>query len=402
MKMPDWQTAQSSQRRARRDVDVPADAELLELVARGDIGAFESLFRRYRPRLRRYLGIRTRRPELLDEMVNDTMLVVWRRAGSFDLTSRVSTWIIGIALRVGLKATRVPAASEELASEGTADSENVPERHVAQKELQARLADALRLLSPEQRAGHRARLLQGPELPGDRAAARLPAGDGEDAHVLCTPPAEAAAGPSRGRCGMTERVLQLHANVHRLVDALLPWYVNSTLSREEHGLVTRHLEACAQCRRRGRLVARAARCVRRMRCRGWRIARLFDALRRRQTSSRLPERVWRVAAVAGLVLVTLFAWRLWTVDETFAPYRTLGAQDTLANGSVVVVFDAAARESEMRGLLQSVGARIVGGPTAANGYLLAIPDAARARAIEQLRAARIVKLAEALGGQSPP
>jgi RNA polymerase sigma factor (sigma-70 family) len=152
MKIPDRQTAQSSQRRARRDVDVPADAELLELVAHGDIGAFESLFRRYRPRLRRYLGIRTRRPDLLDEMVNDTMLVVWRRAGSFDLRSRASTWIIGIALRIGLKATHVRPSGEELASEGAADSDNAPERHVAQKELQARLADALRSLSPEQRA----------------------------------------------------------------------------------------------------------------------------------------------------------------------------------------------------------------------------------------------------------
>ena len=201
---------------------------------------------------------------------------------------------------------------------------------------------------------------------------------------------------------MTDRVLPLHANVHRLVDALLPWYVNSTLNREERELVTRHLEACAQCRREvdwlRALHAACAECA--VEDGGSR--RLFDALRRRQTRSRLSDRMWRVAAAAGLVVVTLLGWRLWTVDETSAPYRTLGAQDTLANGNVVVVFDAAARESEMRELLQSVGARIVGGPTAANGYLLAIPTATQARAIEQLRAAHIVKLAEALGAPSKP
>ena len=150
--MPDRHTAQAPSRREPRPVDAPADAELVGRVARGDTGAFESLFRRYRPRLRRYLGVRTRRPELLDEMVNDTMLVVWRRAGSFDLRSRVSTWIIGIALRVGLKASHARSPCDELAIEAPMDSDDVPERHVARMEVRARLTEALQSLSPEQRA----------------------------------------------------------------------------------------------------------------------------------------------------------------------------------------------------------------------------------------------------------
>jgi len=151
MKTPDRPRVQSLPRTERRHGDVPPDAELLERVALGDTGAFESLFRRYRPRLRRYLGLRTRHAELLDEMVNDTMLVVWRRAGSFNLRSRASTWIIGIALRIGLKASHVRSVPDELASEATADAGDVSERHVAQIELRARLSDALRSLSPEQR-----------------------------------------------------------------------------------------------------------------------------------------------------------------------------------------------------------------------------------------------------------
>jgi RNA polymerase sigma-70 factor (ECF subfamily) len=83
----------------------PADeARLVQRVAQGDERAFDALFRRYRPRLLRYLAVHLRRPELVDEIVNDTMLVVWRRARAFDVGARVSTWIIGIALRTGLKA----------------------------------------------------------------------------------------------------------------------------------------------------------------------------------------------------------------------------------------------------------------------------------------------------------
>jgi len=151
VKLPDRRTGPAGRRRTRRAAD-PADAHLLHRVAHGDIGAFESLFRRYRPRLRRYLDTRTRRPELVDEIVNDTMLVVWRRAGSFDLRSCVSTWIIGIAHRVGLKAAgaaRPPP--EEDAGERAAPPEDVPEHRAAQRELRSNLADALRSLSPDQR-----------------------------------------------------------------------------------------------------------------------------------------------------------------------------------------------------------------------------------------------------------
>src|SRR5271167_4297787 len=82
----------------------PVEVALLARVAGGDKAAFETLFRRYYPRLRRFLEQMMRQPHLVDEIVNDTMLVVWRKAETFNLRSKVSTWIIGIALRRGLKA----------------------------------------------------------------------------------------------------------------------------------------------------------------------------------------------------------------------------------------------------------------------------------------------------------
>ena len=75
-------------------------------VALGDVAAFDALFRRYAPRLIRFLGRTTRVAHLIDEIVNDTMLVVWRKARTFNRRSKVSTWILGIASRRRLKALR--------------------------------------------------------------------------------------------------------------------------------------------------------------------------------------------------------------------------------------------------------------------------------------------------------
>jgi RNA polymerase sigma-70 factor (ECF subfamily) len=132
---------------------VPADeAGLVARVAQGDRRAFDALFRRYRPRLHRYLGAHLRRPELVDEIVNDTMLVVWRRARAFDVTSRVSTWIIGIAVRTGLKAAARARrnAAVEVHEQGASD--DTPEHAASRGERGRRLRAAMASLSPEHRA----------------------------------------------------------------------------------------------------------------------------------------------------------------------------------------------------------------------------------------------------------
>jgi RNA polymerase sigma-70 factor (ECF subfamily) len=93
--------SQSIGRWAARDAE---DAALLERIARGDRVAFESLYRAYFARLSRFFQRMLRRPSLVEEAINDTMYVVWRRAGTFRATARGSTWIFGIAYRRGLKA----------------------------------------------------------------------------------------------------------------------------------------------------------------------------------------------------------------------------------------------------------------------------------------------------------
>jgi RNA polymerase sigma-70 factor (ECF subfamily) len=48
----------------------------------------------------------SRRQEHIDDVVNDTFWLVWRKAGEFRGASRVSTWIFGIAYRCTLRVLR--------------------------------------------------------------------------------------------------------------------------------------------------------------------------------------------------------------------------------------------------------------------------------------------------------
>src|SRR5882724_7960425 len=82
------------------------EVALVGLAAGGDAEAFEALYRCFYPRLRRFLERMTRRPQLVEEILNDTMLVVWRKAHTYNLRSKVSTWIFGIAFRRALKAIK--------------------------------------------------------------------------------------------------------------------------------------------------------------------------------------------------------------------------------------------------------------------------------------------------------
>ena len=83
------------------------DAEHLALLKRisvKDRVAFEKLYKRMHPQLTRYLSRLLRRPELVEEVVSDTLFVVWEKASGFEGRAKVSTWITGIAYLKGIKA----------------------------------------------------------------------------------------------------------------------------------------------------------------------------------------------------------------------------------------------------------------------------------------------------------
>lgn len=113
-----------------------AEVRLLERVACGDRQAFQDLYIRYHRRLARFLTRLTRRFDIAEEIINDTLWVVWRKASEFRGQSRVSTWIFGIAYRRALKTLQRehsaappvhgPVAREAAASD---ESERAAELH---------------------------------------------------------------------------------------------------------------------------------------------------------------------------------------------------------------------------------------------------------------------------------
>ena len=70
------------------------------------MAAFERLHRRFHRRVFGFALRLTERFELAEEVVNDTMMTVWRKAMDFEGRSKVSTWILGIAYRTAIKARR--------------------------------------------------------------------------------------------------------------------------------------------------------------------------------------------------------------------------------------------------------------------------------------------------------
>jgi RNA polymerase sigma-70 factor (ECF subfamily) len=143
-------------RRADRRTPRASDADDVALLARvrlRDLHGFERLFRSYQPRLRRFLEPMAGRPGIVDEVINDTMLLVWHRADAYNHQSKVSTWIFAIAYRKALQALRgegVVASADEQDEDAAPDPG--PEQQLEREEARSALGRALSGLSFEHRA----------------------------------------------------------------------------------------------------------------------------------------------------------------------------------------------------------------------------------------------------------
>jgi RNA polymerase sigma-70 factor (ECF subfamily) len=130
-------------------------ANLIEAVAaRADRAAFASLFGFFAPRIKAYLirlGLDAAQAE---EIAQEVMVAVWRKAGSYDRRqASVSTWIFRIARNRRIDAFRrdqrmaLDAHDPGLQPAGQASPDAVAE--AADMEIQIRLA--MQLLTPDQR-----------------------------------------------------------------------------------------------------------------------------------------------------------------------------------------------------------------------------------------------------------
>jgi RNA polymerase sigma-70 factor (ECF subfamily) len=83
-----------------------SDRTLIAAIVRHDQAAFRELHLRYDRRIARFVSRSFPRSTSAEEIISDTLWIVWQKAGQFKGASKVSTWIMGIAYRVGLKSLR--------------------------------------------------------------------------------------------------------------------------------------------------------------------------------------------------------------------------------------------------------------------------------------------------------
>jgi RNA polymerase sigma-70 factor (ECF subfamily) len=133
--------------------DASEDAHLLALIVGKDLRAFEALYRAYHPRLARFLKNILRRAPLVEEVLDDTMLVVWTHPHKYNGKSKVSTWIFAIAYRKALKALkRHDEPVEDKQAEIRESAEAGPEQQLGRLQVQRVLMGAIGELSHDHRA----------------------------------------------------------------------------------------------------------------------------------------------------------------------------------------------------------------------------------------------------------
>lgn len=127
------------------------EREWVTKVAQGDRDAFRELYLHYHRRLARFLTRLTQRREDAEEIINDTLWIVWQRAADFRDASRVSTWIMGIAYRRALNMIRRAATHDRVMALERADGEPMATNVGAADEDREMLSHALAQLPLEQR-----------------------------------------------------------------------------------------------------------------------------------------------------------------------------------------------------------------------------------------------------------
>lgn len=225
---------------------------------------------------------------------------------------------------------------------------------------------------------------------------------------------------------MTGRVIPLQGDWHGELKKLLPWYATGALSAEEHADVAAHLANCAECQVELAEEQRIAEVVAAAPAVHGDFDASWAAARKRMLASPRGAKIafasafasagavlgarWREAAPAlrGVVmaqaaaLVFAVGALVWQA-QTAPRYQALAAPVATAGetANLIVKFRPETTEAEIRALLRESDARVVGGPTAADAYLLYTPATERNLALAQLRASTNVVLAEPIDGGPP-
>jgi RNA polymerase sigma-70 factor (ECF subfamily) len=153
-----------------------AAAWVAAIATGADRAAFARLFRLYGPKVKGQLLARGTTAGVADELTQDVMLTVWRKAAQFDPDKgTVSAWLYTITrnrLFNHLRDARYPQPEPEDPADGAAP----PDEQLASAEQRTRLARALDALPPEQHAVLRDAYWRGQTLQEHANEQRLPLG----------------------------------------------------------------------------------------------------------------------------------------------------------------------------------------------------------------------------------
>lgn len=209
---------------------------------------------------------------------------------------------------------------------------------------------------------------------------------------------------------------------HRATQDCLPWLLNGTLGDAERDAAQSHLRNCAACRadlgalRRLREAAHPAdpecdpdRAFAQLQVRldaagpatqgqGGAAWSWLAATRRAANDARWLRRAALAQAGVIVLLAALLSAVLGWPGQADGAWRALGAAPQ-AEQQAVVVFRPDTPERELRRVVRASGARIVGGPTVTDAYVLAAPAGQAAAALARLRAEPAVLLAEPLASR---
>jgi RNA polymerase sigma-70 factor, ECF subfamily len=123
------------------------------VVEAGDASAFGALFNYYAPRVRTYVRRLGASDDLAEELSQEVMLTVWRKAATYDpAKAAVNTWIFSLARHLRIDALRREQLPQIDASDPTfaPDPVPTPESLANSAQVQARLHAALDQLPREQ------------------------------------------------------------------------------------------------------------------------------------------------------------------------------------------------------------------------------------------------------------
>ena len=256
-----------------RSADAAAsDGQLLARIARGDQDAVAALYRRLERPLFAFLVKTLRDREAAADVLNETMLDVWRQAGRFEGKSSVATWIYSIAHHKAiswLRKRREVELDEEAANQ-VADDAPGADSKIAAEDLMHIIARLMERLSVDHRIVLQLAYFQEFSVGQIAEILGLPGEHREDAHVLRpAAPAHPAGGRRHRRGGGMRNEQHPHGPLEpQDVEELLPWYVTGRVSREEARGIEAALKTMpdladklAQVQRERDAVARAAETI---------------------------------------------------------------------------------------------------------------------------------------------